>query len=369
MAASGTKLAARPAGESFGRALGKGRPMRRIAVINQKGGVGKTTTTANLGAAVALSGSRVLLVDLDPQGHLSLHFGVDSDDNRPTVYDVLTSNTPIRDALIAARDRVTVLPSDIDLAGAETELVSVTGREVLLREALAPVIGEFDFLLIDCPPSLNVLTVNALVAADEVIIPLQAHFLALQGLGKLLDTVTLVRQRINPVLKVAGVVLCMHESTTRLAGEVVEDLVRFLESSRGGTTAWSNTRLYETCIRRNIKLAECASFGQTIFDYAAKSNGAADYARLAEEVFELARGAVRITENSGANGARPEAVENVQMTVAPARPTENGRLTAAASSERLPGDMAKPPTAALPAGQIGIAVPTVKPVSPDSRRA
>ncbi len=260
--------------------------MRRMAVINQKGGVGKTTTTANLGAALARSGSRVLLIDLDPQGHLSLHFGSEPAPGTPSVYDVLTDSLPIRDALIDAGDNIALLPADIDLAGAESELSSVTGREVLLREAIEPVKDDFDYLLIDCPPSLGVLTVNALVAANEVLIPLQAHFLALQGLSRLLGrTVTLVRQRINPMLRVEGVVLCMHEPATRLAGEVVDDLTRFLEAARGTNVAWADAKLYETCIRRNIKLAESSSFGQTVFDYAPRSNGAIDYARLAREIF------------------------------------------------------------------------------------
>ncbi|UCC30918.1 MAG: ParA family protein [Phycisphaerales bacterium] len=259
--------------------------MRRIAVINQKGGVGKTTTTANLGAALARSGSRVLLIDFDPQAHLSLHFGVELSDDQPSIYDVLTASVPIQDVSLNVHDSVTLIPADIDLAGAEAELISVTGREVLLREALEAIGDDYDCLLIDGPPSLGVLTINALVAANEVMIPLQAHFLALQGLSKLLDTVTLVRQRINPDLTVGGIVLCMHEFATRLAGEVVEDLVRFLEGSRGSGTAWADARVYDTYIRRNIKLAESSSFGQTVFDYAPRSNGAIDYARLALEVF------------------------------------------------------------------------------------
>ena len=259
--------------------------MRRIAVINQKGGVGKTTTAANLGAALARSGSQVLLVDLDPQAHLSLHFGIELADGQLSAYDVLTVGTPIRDVALRVRDGVTLIPADIDLAGAEAELISVTGREALLREALQGTNNDYECLLIDCPPSLGILTVNALVAATEVMIPLQAHFLALQGLSKLLETVTLVRQRINPSLKVSGIVLCMHESTTRLAGEVVEDLERFLAAARGTPVAWADARIYTTCIRRNIKLAESSSFGQTVFDYAPRSNGAADYARLAVEVF------------------------------------------------------------------------------------
>ncbi len=258
--------------------------MRRIAVINQKGGVGKTTTTANLGAALAQHGLRVLLVDLDPQGHLTLHFGVELSDEQTSVYDVLTSATPARESLLKARERIHVIPADIDLAGAEAELVSVTGREVLLREALAPLEDEFDVMLIDCPPSLGVLTVNALVAAEEVLIPLQAHFFALQGLSKLLDTVMLVRQRINPSLHVGGIVLCMHEPSTRLAAEVCEDLAKFIDAARGTSTPWAGARIYQTTIRRNIKLAESCSFGQTVFDYAPRSHGALDYANLAREI-------------------------------------------------------------------------------------
>lgn len=258
--------------------------MRRIAVINQKGGVGKTTTTANLGAALASNGLRVLLVDLDPQGHLTLHYGIELKDGQPSVYDLLTSAMPVREVLQKPRERIGLIPADIDLAGAETELVSVTGREVLLREALEPLASEYDVMLIDCPPSLGVLTINALVAAGEVMIPLQAHFFALQGLGKLLDTVSLVRQRINRDLRVGGIVLCLHEANTRLATEVGEDLRKFIESGRGTKSAWSQTKIYSTPIRRNIKLAESSSFGQTVFDYAPECNGAVDYARLAQEM-------------------------------------------------------------------------------------
>ena len=156
---------------------------------------------------------------------------------------------------------------------------------MILREAVDADGDFYDVILIDCPPSLGILTINALVAAHELIIPLQAQFFALQGLSKLLDTVTLVRRRINPGLRVDGIALCMHESTTRLAGEVVDDLMLFLNAARGTGVPWADAYIYNTCIRRNIKLAEASSFGQTIFDYAPRSNGAADYARLAAEVF------------------------------------------------------------------------------------
>lgn len=259
--------------------------MRPIAVINQKGGVGKTTTTANLGAALARAGSRVLLIDLDPQGHLSLHFGAEPADGQLSIYDVLTSHTPLAEVTLRVSENLSLVPADIDLAGAEMELVSITGREVLLREALVPSAQNYDYLLIDCPPSLGILTVNALVATDEVLIPLQAQFFALQGLSKLFETVTLVRQRINPKLEVVGVVLCMHEPLTRLAMEVVADLTSFLESARQTPTPWSNAKVFDARIRRNIKLAEASSFGQTVFDYAPRSNGAIDYANLAIEIF------------------------------------------------------------------------------------
>jgi len=259
--------------------------MRRIAVMNQKGGVGKTTTVANLGAAVAASGKRVLLIDLDPQAHLSLHYGIELADDQPSGYDLLTSSASIRKVAIPIRDCITLVPSDIDLAAAEAELISVAGREMILREAVDLIEDEHDVLLIDCPPSLGVLTLNALAASDEVMIPMQAHFLALQGVGKLLDTVTLVRQRINPKLKVAGFILCMHDSTTRLSGEVVADLVRFLQQARSKPVAWADARIYERRIRRNIKLAEAASFGKTVFDYEPQCNGALDYGALAVEIF------------------------------------------------------------------------------------
>ncbi|MBI4716851.1 MAG: ParA family protein [Planctomycetes bacterium] len=261
--------------------------MRRIAIINQKGGVGKTTTTAHLGAALALAGRRVLLIDLDPQAHLTLHFGTQLAEDQPSVYDVLTNGVAVRDVALPVRENLWIVPADIDLAGAEAELISITGREVLLREALDADAAPYDALLIDCPPSLGVLTVNALSACDEVIIPLQAHFFALQGLSRLLDTVTLVRQRINPGLVVRGIVLCMHEGSTRLASEVVDDLSGFLSAQRGMRAPWSEAVVYATRVRRSIKLAECCSFGQTVFEYAPRSHGATDYAGLAGEVFAL----------------------------------------------------------------------------------
>jgi chromosome partitioning protein len=258
--------------------------MRKIAVINQKGGVGKTTTTVNLAAALAAAGKRVCVTDLDPQAHASTHLGVEPDGTLPSLYDVLVSGKPLAEVRRLVGENLWLLPSDINLAAAEVELAGVVGREVILREAMARDAGEFDFVVMDCGPSLGVLTLNALAAADEVFIPLQPHFLALHGLSKLLETTGLVARRINPRLAVTGVVLCLFDAATKLAQEVLTDLVGFLEQSRGMTVPWANARVFETKIRRNIKLAESPSFGKSVFAYAPKSSGAADYAALANEV-------------------------------------------------------------------------------------
>lgn len=261
--------------------------MRRIAVINQKGGVGKTTTTVNLAAALATAGKRVCVLDLDPQAHASTHLGVEPDGTVPSLYDILVSNKAIAEVRQPVGDNLWLLPSDINLAAAEVELAGVVGREVILREALAQDAERFDFVLMDCGPSLGVLTLNALAAADEVFIPLQPHFLALHGLSKLLETTALVGRRINPGLKVSGVVLCLYDAGTKLAQEVVTDLKTFLDRSRAANVPWAAARVFDTKIRRNVKLAECPSFGKSIFGYAPKSPGALDYAALANEVLGL----------------------------------------------------------------------------------
>jgi len=254
-----------------------------IAVLNQKGGVGKTTTVANLGAAVAARGCRVCLIDLDPQSHLTLHFGIEPGQSDVSIYDVLSGDTDLLSACVRVTDTVTVVPSVIDLAAAEVELAATVGREQILRDALGAQAMDCDLVLMDCPPSLGLLTLNALAAADEIFIPLQPHFLALQGLGKLLETVSLVQRRINPALRVGGVILCMYETATRLAAEVVADLEGFFDATHGTDCPWGEARIYQTVIRRNIKLAECPSHGKTIFDYDPASRGAADYGTLADE--------------------------------------------------------------------------------------
>jgi len=258
--------------------------MRRIAVINQKGGVGKTTTAVNLAAALARRGERVCVLDLDPQAHATTHFGVEPDGDRASVYDVLVRGRALGDVRRDVGENLALITSDINLAAAEVELAGVVGREVILREALAQDSEAFDYLLMDCAPSLGVLTINALAAADEVFIPLQPHFFALHGLSKLLETTALVGRRINPGLRVTGVVVCLYDGATKLAQEVVRDLRAFLDASRTANVPWAAAKVFAAKVRRNVKLAECPSFGKTIFEYAPKSPGAEDYASLAAEV-------------------------------------------------------------------------------------
>jgi chromosome partitioning protein len=258
--------------------------MRRIAIINQKGGVGKTTTAVNLAAALAECGQRVCVLDLDPQAHATTHLGIEPDGKSPSMYDVLVNSRPLAEVRRKVAENLWVAGSDINLAAAEVELAGVVGREVILRDLLLQEEGCFDFVFMDCAPSLGVLTLNALSAANEVFIPLQPHFLALHGMGKLFETTALVAKRINPSLKVTGIVLSLYESSTRLAQEVIDDLQDYLDKSRNTNAPWAKARIFTTRIRRNIKLAECPSFGQSIFAYARSCNGAEDYAALAREV-------------------------------------------------------------------------------------
>lgn len=258
--------------------------MRRIAIINQKGGVGKTTTAVNLAAALARTGKRVCVLDLDPQAHATTHLGLEPDGKSPSMYDALTDSRPLREVRREVEAGLWLAGSDINLAAAEVELAGVVGREVILRDLLQADDETFDFLLMDCAPSLGVLTLNALAAASEVFIPLQPHFLALHGLSKLFETTALVARRINPDLKVTGIVLCLYESSTKLAQEVQRDLQEYLEKSRGTTLPWSKARVFASRIRRNIKLAEAPSFGKSIFAYAPSCHGAEDYQALADEV-------------------------------------------------------------------------------------
>lgn len=261
--------------------------MRSIAIINQKGGVGKTTSAVNLSAALADSGLRVGLIDLDPQAHASLHLGVSPRQETPSVYDLLTSDVSLDELWQPAGENLSVAPSHIDLAAAEVELAGVVGRELILRDKLAAAPDEFDYVLIDCPPSLGILTINALATVDDVFLPLQPHYLALHGLSKLLKTIDLVKRRLNERLRLAGVVLCLYESGTRLAAEVAGDVEAFFREARSENSAWGDVHLFDSRIRRNIRLAEAPSFEQSIFQYAPQSAGAEDYQALADEVVSL----------------------------------------------------------------------------------
>lgn len=258
-------------------------PTRVAALLNQKGGVGKTTSTVNIGAAIAELGRRVCLIDLDPQGHLSLYLGIDGSTVGRTAYDVfLDPDFPIEDAIVKARPNLDCLPSTVDLAAAETELAAHPTRHRILKDRFAPVLAQYDYVLIDCPPSLGLLTLNALAMAREVIVPMQAQFLAMQGLSKLLETVAIVSRGVNPELRVSGVILCMHETQTAHGKEVVGELDRFFEAAHGSGQPWDGAQVFRPAIRRNVKLAESPSFGQTIFDYAPWCPGALDYRTLAE---------------------------------------------------------------------------------------
>lgn len=265
---------------------------RVIALLNQKGGVGKTTTATNLAAALTQAGYNVLAIDLDPQAHLTLSLGIDPDELEKTIYQLLVDGETSADEVVQkAEDERTgtlhVIPSEVNLAGVESELAQKTiigAAQTTLRDKTRELARQFDYVLLDCPPSLGILTINALATAREVIVPMQAHFLALQGLSKLLETVQMVRSAINPSLFISGIVLCMHERQTVLANEVVNDLNQFLEEARGTESPWNHAIVYHPPVRRNIKLAECPSFGQSVFSYAPESNGAADYRQLAAHV-------------------------------------------------------------------------------------
>lgn len=255
--------------------------MRKIAMLNQKGGVGKTTSVVNIAAALAQNGAKVVVADFDPQAHLTIHLGVEPDSIEAGTYKVLTGSAEFDEAVIEVRPNLYLLGANIHLVGAESELISIVGRETIFREAVAAAKQDFDYLLIDCPPSLGLLTLNCLAAASQVIIPLQPHFLALQGLGKLLQTVALVARRINPELKVSGILMCMFDSRTSLSEEVRNDINKFLDSARSSDCPWSRAQIIPVFVRRNIKLAEAPSYGKTIFEYEPSCHGAEDYRLIA----------------------------------------------------------------------------------------
>lgn len=254
-----------------------------IGILNQKGGVGKTTTTANLGAALAELGKRVLLVDLDAQSNLSAHLGLaakedpDNLEKTPlpefTIYDVLKGSKGIGDIIINRSKNLDMVPSSLLLSAADLELGGVVGRELILKRSLAPVKDDYDIILIDCPPALGLLSLNALAAVEKVVIPVQSEYLALHGVRQLLDTIEQVRTIYNPSLIVGGVLICLHDNRKRLA-RAVADTVR----------SYFGDLVFDTIIRTNVALAEAPANGQSIFEYSPKSSGAEDYMSLAKEV-------------------------------------------------------------------------------------
>jgi len=249
---------------------------RIIALVNQKGGVGKSTTAVNLGAALAVRGQRVLVVDSDPQGNTTTGFGIDKGRIERDVYDVLMQQATIAEVIQPSEiEGLDVVPATINLAGAEIELVSGLSRETRMRSALAPIADTYDFTLIDCPPSLGLLTINALTAAREIIIPVQAEYYALEGLSQLTNVVRRVREALNPTLHVSGVLVTMFDGRTRLAMEVLDELERYFPE-----------QMFKTQIPRNIRLSEAPSFGKPVILFDIKSRGAQAYISLAKEMLD-----------------------------------------------------------------------------------
>ncbi len=249
---------------------------RIIAITNQKGGVGKTTTAVNLSAALAEQGKKVLLIDMDPQGNATSGVGVDKREKRDTVYELLIGNAEYEDCLIKTDfEGLWLLPSNINLSGVEIELLDIDRREYRMKDTLDAHKEDFDFILMDCPPSLNMLTVNALTAADSVLVPIQCEYYALEGLSQLLHTISLVQRRLNPDLDMEGVVFTMYDARTNLSMQVVENVKKNLKEN-----------IYDTIIPRNIRLAEAPSYGMPITSYAPSSTGANSYRLLSLEVME-----------------------------------------------------------------------------------
>ena len=255
-----------------------------LGILNQKGGVGKTTTSVNLGAGIANTGKKVLLIDMDAQSNLTTHLGLSDkeimadDPSAPfipewTIYDVLKGNKSIKDIIIHRSENLDVAPSSLLLSGADLELGGMVGRELLLKRSIAPILKDYDVIVIDCPPALGLLSLNALAAVEKVIVPVQSEYLALHGVRQLLDTIDQVRSIYNPTLVVGGVLICLHDSRKKLA-RAVSDTIR----------AYFGDLVFDTVIRTNVSLAEAPASGQTIFEHSPKSSGAEDYLSLAKEV-------------------------------------------------------------------------------------
>lgn len=258
---------------------------RVIAIANQKGGVGKSTTTINLGSCLAEMGKRVLVIDIDPQGNTTSGLGIDKNGSENTLYELLLGEADIKECILPEiQQSLSLIPSNMELAGAEIELIGIENKEYILREAVKEIHDDFDFMIMDCPPSLSMLTINAMTAADSIIVPIQCEYYALEGLSQLVHTIHLVQDRLNPRLEIEGVVFTMYDARTNLSLEVVENVKDNLKQN-----------IYKTIIPRNVRLAEAPSHGMPINIYDARSAGAESYRLLAEEVIN--RG-----ENGGKNG-------------------------------------------------------------------
>lgn len=249
---------------------------RTIAIANQKGGVGKTTTAINLSACLAEKGKKVLAVDMDPQGNMTSGLGVDKDSVENTIYNLIIGEAKMEEVLIKdVLENLDIIPTNIDLSGAEIELLDVEEKEYIVRNEIDKIKDNYDFIIIDCPPSLSMLTINAMTTADSVLVPIQCEYYALEGLSQLIHTVELVRDRLNPKLTIEGVVFTMYDARTNLSLQVVENVKDNLEQT-----------IYKTIIPRNIRLAEAPSYGIPINKYNPKSAGAESYLRLADEVID-----------------------------------------------------------------------------------
>lgn len=250
---------------------------RIIAVANQKGGVGKTTTAVNLSACLAEAGKKTLIIDADPQGNTTQGLGIDKSSLEDTTYDILLQNKKMYDIIGEnVYPNLDLLPANIDLAGAEIELIQVPDNSNILKKAIAEIKEEYDFIIIDCPPSLSLLTINALTASDTVLVPLQCEFYALEGLSQLMYTIGLIQDKLNPQLQIDGIVFTMYDARTNLSLEVVEEVRREL----------TDTHIYQTIIPRNVRLSEAPSYGQPIAMYDPSSKGAIAYRELAQEVIQ-----------------------------------------------------------------------------------
>lgn len=248
-----------------------------IAVFNQKGGVGKTTTNVNLSACIAQKGKKICIIDIDPQGNTTSGFGIDKGTLTYSIYDVIVNEVDLKSAIMKTEyENLHIVPSSVQLAGAEIELAAMNNREIKLRQSIDSIRNDYDYIFLDCPPSLGLLTINSLAAVDSVLIPIQCEYYALEGVGQLMNTIQLVKRSLNPDLEIQGVVLSMFDGRTNLSIQVVDEVKNYFKG-----------KVYTTIIPRNVRLAEAPSFGQPIIYYDEKSKGAVAYVELAEEFLDL----------------------------------------------------------------------------------